>query len=101
MTRGPRLVRLDRIFRQQAAIDHNIKWNSIHPSIQAATLVQNSGTLDSFCTLCHEVDHSAKSCAMNFLQVPVSQQMLLLGRPTKFQMRWQASASDNICMSWN
>ena len=63
----------DRIFRQQAAIDHNLKWNSIHPSIKAATLVNNSETSGSFCTLCHEADHSAKSFAMNFLQVPVSQ----------------------------
>ena len=40
----------DRIFHQQAAIDHNLKWNFIHPSIQAATLVHNSGTSGSFCS---------------------------------------------------
>ena len=48
-----------------------------------------------------EADHSAKSCAMNFLQVPVSQQTPFLGRHTKFQMCRQSSASDNICISWN
>ena len=66
-----------------------------------STLLHNSGTSGSFCTLCHEAGHSAKSCAMNFLQVPVSQQIPFLGRHTKFQMRRQSSASDNICISWN
>ena len=35
----------DRVFRQQAAIDHNLSWISIHPGIQAATSVcQASGS---------------------------------------------------------
>ena len=53
-------------YSQLIAIDHNLKWNSIHPSIQAATLVHNSRTSGSFCTLCHEADYLAKSCAMSF-----------------------------------
>lgn len=45
----------DRIFRQQAAA---IRWNTLHPAIQGSTMVGQAPRPNTFCTLCHEVDHS-------------------------------------------
>ncbi len=50
-----------------------IAWNSLHPGIQAATLVGQSGSPGTFCSLCHEPDHRADHCAMAYLQQPDSQ----------------------------
>ena len=47
----------DRVFRQQVAIDALLRWNTLHPGIQASTLVTNAPGPGAFCTLCRENDH--------------------------------------------
>ena len=47
----------DRVFRQQAALDPSVKWNELHPGIQAATLVGRSSGLVPSCRICREPDH--------------------------------------------
>ena len=42
----------DRVFRQQAALDATLPWNSIHLAIQAATLTSRTAQPGLFCTLC-------------------------------------------------
>ena len=75
----------DKVFRQQAALDHSLRWNTLHSGIQAATLVgQPSGT-GMFCTLCREPDHTADHCALTYLQHPYNQPprgQHLYGQPT-------------------
>ena len=58
----------DRVFRQQAALDHTMRWNTLHPGIQAETLVGHAPTHRLFCTLCREPDHTADQCALAYLQ---------------------------------
>jgi hypothetical protein len=101
----------DRVFRQQAAIDPTIRWNVIHPAIQASTLFgapHPSGgpqgpavQAGTFCTLCRGVDHPAASCALAYLQPQTP------GNPTSSQVpprppRKRAMvASHSLCISWN
>ena len=63
----------DRVFRQQAAIDHSLRWNSLHSAIQASTLIGHAPGTVVFCTLCREPDHTADQCALTYLQSPTSQ----------------------------
>lgn len=63
----------DRVFRQQAAIDATLRWNTLHSGIQAATLVGQTPGVRSMCTLCREPDHTAVSCALAYLQQPTCQ----------------------------
>ncbi len=99
----------DRVFRQQAAIDHTLRWNSLHPGIQASTLVGCASGPVTFCTLCREPDHTAELCALSYLQSPAS---LLPPTPSTaippvtslrprvpFKRRPESLAG--ICVSWN
>lgn len=98
----------DRVFRQQAAIDHTLQWNTIHPGIQAATLVGQAPAPLRFCTLCREADHSAPGCALAYLQ-PTSSAPAGAGavRQTPPQgphlggRRRAPSSGYTICSSWN
>ena len=57
----------DRIFRQQAAIDPSLQWNTLHPSIQAATIVGGLPGSGTFCTLCRGSDHPTSNCTLAYL----------------------------------
>ena len=65
----------DRVFRQQSAIDDAMQWNTLHPGIQAATLLGQTPGQGTFCTLCRGADHRATACALTYLKEP-SQSML-------------------------
>ena len=40
----------DRVFRLQVAMDPSLRWNTLHPGIQASTLVTNAPGPGAFCT---------------------------------------------------
>ena len=61
----------DRVFRQQAALDPSLRWNTLHPGIQASTLVGRVAGSALLCTFCREPDHSAGQCALSYLQSPL------------------------------
>ena len=48
----------DRVFQQQAALDPSLRWNTLHPGIQASTIVGHVAGSALLCTLCREPDHS-------------------------------------------
>ena len=86
----------DRAFRQQAAADPSLPWNTINPGLQAATILsQRPSGQATFCTLCRMVDHSRAQCALQFLEpTPSASQRPAppsMGRRTKTQ----------FCFSWN
>jgi hypothetical protein len=99
----------DRVFRQQAAIDSNLSWNSIHPGIQAATLVgQASGSPASMCTLCREPDHTATHCALAYLAPPQGDPVTTVpNKPAmpplrvRYPPRRRPQDQKPICSSWN
>ena len=93
----------DRVFRQQAALDSTMQWNTIHPGIQAATLTGRTAKPGVFCTLCRESDHSAGTCALAYLQ-PTAMQPLQAAMSTQrasTQRQYGSSKKDAICYSWN
>lgn len=58
----------DRAFRQQATVDPILRWNTLLPGLQASTILgQRNRQETSFCTLCHERDHSRAQCALAYL----------------------------------
>ena len=85
----------DRAFRQQAAADLSLRWNTILPGLQASTMFgHGSGQGTMFCTLCRNVDHTHAQCALLCLQQPNAQ-------PSTTSATSGRRKSDNICTSWN
>ena len=96
----------DRVFRQQPALDHALPWNSLHPGIQAATLVGQGTGASVFCTLCREPDHLQDRCALTYLQQPQPQPTptptTQPGLPkARVQQKSRADLQAGICTSWN
>ena len=63
----------DRVFRKQLVINPNLEWNSLLPSLQAATIFgyRPQGGGGTYCTLCQECDHSRSQCALMATEHPV------------------------------
>lgn len=113
---GRSFMDYDRVFRQQAALDSAMTWNSIHPGIQAATLWGTTPGPVRLCTLCREPDHAAGSCALMYLQQgqpqPHVQQVQLQAQqqpPAGANVRQRPArrrpthpdSQRGICISWN
>ncbi len=92
----------DRVFHQQAALDQSIQWNTLHPGIQAATLVGRASGQGLFCTLCRGADHSSERCALSYLQAP-SQPLCDTPLPARLRLqpRRRPESLLRICISWN
>lgn len=88
----------DRVFRQQAALDPNLAWNTLHPGIQGSTLVGGTSESRQFCTLCREADHASSRCALAYLQQPPPQPPI---QPRSRPSARRRSDSAGICISWN
>ena len=105
----------DRVFRQQVAIDRTLQWNTLHPGLQASTILGQRTASGSFCNICRESDHSSQQCALSYLHqtTPQSQpssqppQVRLTSnndpqrarRP--MQIRRRPESLLQICVSWN
>ena len=95
----------DYIFRQQAAIDPSLHWNTLHPGIQAATMVGGLPSTGTFCTLCRGSDHPTSNCALAYLHGATSKGPGTFQGATSFsrprdQFRRPESIL-GICVSWN
>ena len=96
------------MFRQQATLDHTMRWNTLHPGIQAGTLVGHAATQRLFCTLCREPDHTADQCALAYLQAPTAPLIPVTPVPTsnsalrpRHPQRRRPESLLGICVSWN
>ena len=59
----------DRAFHQQKAVNPAIFWNTLNPSLLAATsLGQRPGYSGSFCTLCRSTEYNRAHCALSYLE---------------------------------
>lgn len=90
---GQHWLEYDRLFRQQASLDPNLSWSTIHPGLQATTILSQCVGQGTFCTVCQECDHSSSQCAMMQLQQPIL-------RSTSATLRIRTKAR-RICSSWN
>ena len=104
---GRSFMAYDRVFRQQAALDPAMSWNSIHPGIQAATLWGTTPGPAQLCTLCREPNHAAGNCALMFLQrprvqpLPQRQQAAGANVHPRTRRRPHPDTMKGLCVSWN
>ena len=85
----------DRAFRQQAAVDPSLRWNTLLPGLLASTMLgRGTGQGALFCTLCRDVDHTRTQCALLCLHPPTARAPTTTSPVSRRR-------SDNICMSWN
>ena len=82
----------DQVFRAQAAVKTEVDWTAFFPGGPKTRTVQ-------ICSLCHESDHQATSCAL----APLSHTSKRPS-PGKLLARQHSPASDGqqqLCISWN
>ena len=95
----------DRVFRQQAALDPSLRWNTLHPGIQTATLVGRTAGSTLLCSICREPDHTAGQCALSYLQPPTGTSNApgpsVWPPGPRAPLRRQPESMMNICVSWN
>ena len=106
---GQGWIDYDRVFRQQAAIDPSLQWNTLHPGIQAATLLGRNAGATTLCTLCREPDHVNARCALYNLQEPPRERSPpragraepLSWPKVRFRTQPYPETKRRICVSWN
>ena len=87
----------DRGFRQQAALDPSLRWNTQHPGIQAATLVGRTAGSTLLCSICREPDDTAGQCALSHWDLQCSRSISLATWPRAPL----PESMTNIGVSWN
>ena len=100
---GSGWLEYDRAFRQQTTADPSMRWNTLNPSLMAATvLAAPSTTPGSFCPHCQEVDHSPSDCALlsvdPFLERPGTRQPPARPKPPQPS---PLGLSSEICRRFN
>ena len=100
---GQGWMEYDRLFRQQAAIDPSLQWNTIHPGLQATTiLAQRPSGAGTYCVTCQECDHVASQCALPQLQQLVLRSgNSLHGALQNLAQAGTSSRTARKCNSWN
>ena len=109
---GPGWLVYDRIFRQHAALSAGTVWHEINPSLHASTILSYRSGPSQVCSICHEPDHTADSCAMQALQpqqpsalnqqTPRPQATTRPGPPGGPVRRpIRPETLERICVSWN
>ena len=84
----------DRAFRQQAAVDPSLRWNTLLPGLLASMMLgRGTGQGALFCTLCRDVDHTRAQYALLCMHPPTT-------RTSTATSPVPRRRSDNICMSW-
>ena len=92
----------DRAFRQQAAADPSLAWNTLSPGLQASTMFhQHPAGQRSFCSLCREVDHTRAHCALACLQPPATSSPVVVCTSQPPPTRRRPETALRICISWN
>ena len=102
-------IAYDKVFRQQVAIDSTLQWNTIHPGIQASTLLGQTPGQGVFCTLCREPDHKSMGCALSYLQEPQSPAWPIMPTPAgtaaslkgRQSLKRRQTPEQSVCSSWN
>ena len=108
---SPGWLEYDKIFRQHAALSCSTVWNELNPSLHASTVLSYRAGPGKVCSLCHEPDHTAATCALLALHLhansqsqaqPAHLQVPTTGSPAPGPLRRPRQETiDRICVSWN
>ena len=108
---GPGWLQYDKIFRQHAALSPSTVWNELNPSLHASTVLSYRAGPGRVCSLCHEPDHSASTCALLVLHPheslpPQAQSACPPGSTAGSSApgpsrRLCQETLERICISWN
>jgi hypothetical protein len=75
-------------------------WNTLEPSLQAATILGQRPFGGTFCSICRECDHVASGCAL----APIQQQVYSRASPYDYSSARpprRAESLHHICIAWN
>ena len=92
----------DKIFRQQAALSPSTAWNELNQSLHTSTVLLYRAGPGWVCSLCHEPDHTASTCALLALNPHASPP--LQNQPAAvpgLSRRPQQETLEHICVFWN
>lgn len=97
--------RVHRVFCRQLAINPSLAWNTLEPSLQAATILGQCTGNGTLCTHCQESDHTSNQCALAPLQQQIQpstttttglSQITAYHHPAK-----RPETLLRICVAWN
>ena len=97
---GSGWMEYDRVFRRQLSINPSMPWNTLEPSLQAATVLGQRTSSGIFCSICQECYHTANQCAL----APLQQQVRGsdgLSMPSSNCPPRRPKSLARICVSWN
>lgn len=95
---GAGWLEYDRVFRRQLSIDPTLRWNTLEPGLQAATILGQRTSAGILCSLCRESDHSTSQCAL----APLQQQLINHPQVPPAPRSWRRPETlQRICVSWN
>lgn len=100
---GPGWLEYDRVFRRQLSINPALAWNTLEPSLQAATILGQRSFTGTLCSLCQESDHPTNQCAL----APLQQQLhfsptTTASQPaTNYRPPKRPETLQRICVAWN
>ena len=91
----------DRVFRRQVAINPTLSWNTLEPSLQAATILGQRSSEGVLCTICQECDHTANLCALAPLQQQLQSHPPVAMSTASYRPPRRPETFQRICVSWN
>ena len=91
----------DRVFRRQVAINPALSWNTLEPSLQAATILGHRSSEGVLCTICQECDHTASLCALAPFQQHVQPTPPTTVSVASYRPPRRPETLQRICVSWN
>ena len=100
---GSNWLDYDLVFRQQAVLDPSLRWNTMHPGIQATTLVGRTASSTLLCGIQTTLQGSVS--ALSYLQPPLGPPILLVRQFGRLALGLLSDIGleslANICVSWN
>ena len=94
----------DRVFRRQISINPALSWNTLEPSLQAATILGQRTSEGTLCTICQECDHSASQCALAPFQQQLQTPPVIVSSSAPasvYRPPRRPETLQRICVGWN
>ena len=88
-------------FRRQVSINPALSWNTLEPSLQAATILGQRTSDGMLCTICQECDHTNNQCAMAPFQQQLQPLPPVITPAAPYRPPRRPETLQRICVAWN